>query len=241
MKKIILLLAISLIYPACSQLDNTPEKVDQLRAIGLATDSAAYTYSTEETPVIAGLTFYLASDRKTDLDYTQIQVEGEQLQLVDLQVDFEDYSRLRIFQVRATARLPLASELRFSDNDDTTSVAYALLFRQDGQEERFRGRIKIYRPDSPKLQQVKPNISIVSPSNGSRVPAAPLTLKAELSNTSDEPYRISWLVAEGVIEKHRAIETKWKEFGASPQTIIVTMRGLDSWNFDFDVIELGEP
>lgn len=235
MKRVCLVFAIFLL--SCNPIENTPELVDRLRAFGVSTQKAAYSTDAAETDI--ELTFYLVSNRQTDLLVEELEVEVGQLIVQDWEIkEPDDFSRLRIFEVIVSAKLPKLEELQFSEADDTASVPYAMLFSQDGEQERVRGRIKIYRPSDPRLGQEKPVIKIVNPQNAEQLSGSSVMLKAKLEDISDQSYRISWLVSDGKIAKPRAIETEWEEFSANSQTIIVTFRGLDSWNFAYDVVDI---
>ncbi|MFW7381517.1 MAG: hypothetical protein ACOH5I_22100 [Oligoflexus sp.] len=235
------LLAISFLCFACNPMDNTPELVEGLRAFGVGTSEAAYTYSTDASVETIELTFYLASNLEGELEVEDLSLEPDQLQLSDMVIPTpEEYSRLRVFKVQFTSEMPRLEDLQFPEANDTASVSYAMKFNQGGEEELVRGRIKVYRPEkSNELRGLgSPVVDIVAPLDASQLVGEELTLKAEVSNPRDEATRLSWLVAEGKIERPRAAETEWKDVGPGSQTIIVTVRGLDSWNFHYDVVDI---
>ena len=121
--------------------------------------------------------------------------------------------------------------------DGSSAIAYAMRFTQGGEEERVRGKIKLYPADSPSLSLTKPSVSITSPVANSETAGGTVQLKASLTKSMEESYRISWFVADGEIPKRRAAETDWENMGGGNKTIIVTIRGLQSWNFAIDKLD----
>ncbi|SMF83010.1 hypothetical protein [Pseudobacteriovorax antillogorgiicola] len=231
----ILLLSLA-VFASCSEVENTPEKVDKLRAIGVATDSPYY-----EPGMTVTLTFILATPVLEDISVAEVTLEDElQLALSNISLPTpDDKSELRLYTVTADATLPLAGDLDFATFDGTANIAYALIFSQGAEEERVRGSIKIYPAGgSPTNVSGLPSIEITSPSENSTIGGGTVDLVASLDEKgSDENFRISWFVADGVIEKNRSIETEWEEMSAGTKTIIATARGLTSGTFAYDVIE----
>ena len=225
----VLILALS-----CDDAENTPELIDKLRAIGVEADQGSYTYSTAEAAVTATLTFYLASNDTSDLVVQELSLDDEeQLSLSEPVVTFDDKTDFRIYFITVTAQIPTEDLLEFDDNGEAV-IAYALGVSQGSEEERIKGRVKVYQPG---VSVAKPSIAITSPLDGGEAGGGLVNLTAELSAEYDENYRISWFVSSGVILKRRAIETEWEDMASGTRTILVTARGLSSGNFTYNIIE----
>lgn len=231
---------LSLVFVAAcgDMIENNPERIEKLRAIGVAADQAVYTFSTPDASVAATLSFFVATNLKEDIEVSNTSLENvTQLTLGEPTVSFEDYEQLRLYRIDVSTTMPLQEELSFGF-DGNSQAYYALLVRQGGEEERIRGRLKIYPPTVAEgLNWTLPSISISNPQQDASTTAGTVNLKAELTPGAEENYRISWFVAEGEIEQNRKIETEWQGVGAGRKTVIVTARGLNTLSFAYDVIE----
>ena len=174
-------------------------------------------------------------EEKEDIEVSEITLENEvQMTLSTPSVSFVDYTDFRFYTITATSTIPLQSDLEFTSFDNTSTASYALLVRQGNEEERIKGRVKIYQPGE---SIVKPSISIESPNAADSLNSGTIALTAALTTENDENYRIGWFVTAGKIEKRRGLETEWEEVSSGTRTIIVTVRGLDSGNFHHDIRE----
>ena len=238
----ILLLFSLLASLSCNDIDNHPERIEKLRAIGVETEQPAYSFSTADTVNSVSLTFYLLSNQKTDVTSESVSLEinktltSPQVTLENITTAYEDYNQLRLIRITATATIPTEDQLVFSKTDNTASISYALIINQGAEQEKVRGNVKIYRPDAI-ASIAKPTVSITSPLANTAIPAGTINLKAETTNTNDESLRISWFVGDGEIEKRRATEAEWINMTGGVKTMVVTARGLKSWNFAYSVIE----
>ena len=235
-------LAMAMYLTSCADMGNTPEVIDKLRTLGVGKDQAAYTYSTEAATVTAGLTFYLASNTKTDITASSIASTStyNYQELSNINITYDDYTELRLYKVTATVTIPTLEELKFSVAEKGTAVIYyALKFSQgagqDLEEEQVRGTLRIYRPE--KATATVPTINITFPEADATVALGTVNLKAETTTDSTDFNRIGWFVASGNIEKRGAVEAEWKEMTAGTKTIIATIRGVTSTNFSYQVIE----
>ncbi len=223
---------------SCSNLEDLPERVDRLRAIGVAADQPVYKASSEDSQQSGTLTFYLASPSDIPLEVEALELESEQLELKNVAVnDIKKYAEMNILSVSAAFDIPQESSLVFFPLG-YSSLEYAIRFSQESDEERLRGKVKIYPVNNtPDIEQ-SVQIQITYPNKDDGIDPGKTDLKAELSNTTDEHYRISWLVADGKIEKIRSIETEWEEYSGDRKTIIATVRGLESLNFHYHAIDI---
>jgi hypothetical protein len=236
-----LLFILSLMSVACNSMEDSPEKIDKLRALGVDTDQVGYSPSTADNQVTANLTFYLASVAETELNWQYLTLENEnQITLSEPQITSEDHPRLQLYRVTTTASIPTLEELDFSEVDNTARIYYALGFTQGAEEERVRGQLKIYRADDPRLTSLtEPSISITSPTPNSESPVGTIPLQAELTNQTPElDYRVNWFVTEGKIAEPNSTESEWEQMSAGDHTIIVTVRGLDTVTYDLDLITI---
>lgn len=242
MKFVLLMHTLTLM--ACTQIENVPEKVDKLRAFGVSTDQTVYTPSSDGSDS-GTLTFYIATPSDTPIEVFPIDLETEQMELYDVTInDPDEYSELNIFTITASFYLPAASEIP-SFPLGYVALEYAMGIQQGDEDvERVRGKIKVYPAETaPTVEGVQ--INILSPEEGGQIRPGKTELQADITNTFDESYRVSWLVADGEIEQYRAIETTWEGYTTQTKTVIATVRGLETWNFaytvlDVDVIEIAE-
>ena len=222
---------------ACQDMDNFPERVDKLRAIGVRLDKGSYVPSTSDSAQTITLTFILSSpDKNAAMTPSPVSLEGGVF--LDIpsvtEVASEDFEQLRVSSFQAVAAIPPAENL-FFDEEGVALVSYGYQFSQGGEVEIVRGRVKIYKVD-PELSP--PKISISSPSAADSTAAAAAVLKAEVSNTTEEPYRIGWFVAEGEVPQRRALEADWEKVTPGVKTVIVTVRGLRNFGFDYQALDV---
>ena len=136
--KLIITLTFGLLLLACNDQDNTPERIDKLRAIGLQPDLAAYTYSTADTTQAANLTFYLLTNNKTDgigIESAAVENEKSQLTLSHVSTAEEDLAELRLYTITFSTNLPTAEQVTV-DQDGSAAVAYGMRFIQGLEDEK---------------------------------------------------------------------------------------------------------
>jgi hypothetical protein len=240
--KLLTLCVLTLTIHGCDDFPNSPELIDKFRAMGVGFADPSYTASTESSLVTAQLEFFFATPSKEEITFVNKDVESLQLDLVFGQAELlEEKASLNIYKVTATALLPTADFLYFNPNaDNTADVVYAAIFRQGTEEEQILGRMKIYQPDAAAADTITiPTARITSHSEGDSISASPTTLISEVDNkVTGESYRTSWLVSSGVIDNIRTRESEWTEYASGEATIILTVRGLTSYNFNYTAIDV---
>lgn len=240
--KILMSLATVLLLGSCSDMDNTPELVDRLRAFGVSR-SPYYEASTTTTTQTANFVFYLASKSDVEPVYEEVTVPNtHQLQLANLALATPLDTRLSgltLISISGTADIPLASEMDFNNPDGSATLTFGLKVAQGSDEEWIRGQVSVY-PSGNAPSFVTPSFAINSPTEGSSLSGASAELSASLAeNGSSESFRISWLVSDGVIENsNRTLTPTWNQFSQGNKTIIATLRGLSSGYFVFATVNI---
>lgn len=226
---------------SCDDFPNKPELLNKFRMMGVGFDDPSYTYSTDTETVTATLSFYIASPKDNEISAENLDIESPQVDLTFGESELiEEKATLNIYKIDATATLPTLNLLIFNPEEkNTATVFYAAILKQGDEEERVLGKIKIYTPDVAAGSTVLvPTIDITSHSENDTISPGEITLKSELSDLIDEPYRTSWLVNSGVVAEFRRRETQWSEIGKGEKTVITTVRGLDTFNFNYKAIDL---
>lgn len=225
---------------SCDDFPNTPELIDKFRTMGVGLADPSYTYSTDSTPVTAALSFYFATPSDASITADNVEVDSQTIELTfSAPVLVEAKATLNIYKVDATANIPVESALIFNPaEEDTATVSYAAIFLQGSEEERVFGKIRIYRPTVASSSEVTtPTATILEPVDGDSVSGS-IELSGEVGNKIVESYRSSWLVSSGTIEKFRDREAEWVDAKKGSQTVIFTVRGLDSFNFNYTAIDV---
>lgn len=237
-----LIVSLVMFMTSCDDFPNSPELVDKFRTIGVGYDKPSYTYSTESIPSVAQLSFYFATPSKEAITFENKVIQSPALPLTFGTAELvEEKAALNIYRVTATAILPTADLLFFNpEADNTADVLYAAQFSQGDEEEQVLGRIKIYQPDAAASGDIiTPSVNIISQSEGDTVSGETVTLEGEVDNkVVDESYRTGWLVSSGTIENIRKRESEWTEFETGPNTVIMTVRGLNTYNFNYIAIDV---
>lgn len=237
--KILLLFAITCI--SCDDFPNNPELIDKFRTIGVGLKEASYTYSTDGDPRRAELSFYFAtpSTKPITSDNLEIVTGAKLLTFSDPVLEIEK-SKLNIYRIDATAEIPQKDELFFNpDDENTATINYSAIFTQDIEEERVFGKIRIYESAKATDGSVTaPTVTIKNRTEGDALSGDKIELKAEVGNKISESYRTAWLVSSGEVKEYRKREVEWEKPKKGKATIILTVRGLTSYNFDFEAIDV---
>lgn len=240
MKKLIatfLLVAIT----QCNGDQERPEVVNKLRAIGVASTPLASAPSTSASQNTASLTFHLVLPLAKTIDSVENYVDTKSpyaaqipLTINTASASYSDYSNLRHYTITADAAIP---EVIFLPGELFRSFRYALKVTADKEEEIIVGNLVVYPSDSEELDWKGAAITISSPVANSAI-SGETQLKAKINKSIDENLRVSWFASNGEIKNRRAAETTWDEYSAGTQTLILTVRGRKSGDFQLQIIDL---
>ena len=241
LKYMVQIILIGAFLLGCDDFPNTPELANKLRTMGVGSDEPAYTYSTDNTESVAKLSFYFATPDKAELSSENFQIEAVTIPLEFSDAELvEEKASLNIYKINATAVVPPATQLIFNPvEDNTATVSYAAVFRQGQEEEIVFGKIRVYSPEVASSGEIKiPTVTITNRKEGDKVKAGTIALKGEVGNKIEESYRTGWLVSTGKIEDFRKREADWEEASKGETTVIMTVRGLESYNFNYQAIDI---
>lgn len=237
MKKILGLFSLWLLL-SCSGIDDNPERIDKLRAIGVDTDQAGYSFFEEGQPEkSAVLTFLFLTKDPSPLTISLVE-DKLYAPLLDFAQTEEVFAEMRLVRVTARLLIPSQAQTFVFDEDGSGLVPFALRVVQGDEEELVRSRLRIYKSGDPRLALEKPKVALSTLQSKAPLAAGTISLIADVTKTQDEAYRLGWFVAQGEIEKRRAEETDWKEVAPGLKTVVVTIRGLDSLRFAYAVLDV---
>lgn len=237
MKNLLRLLGLWLAM-SCSGIDENPERIDKLRAIGVDTDQASYSFAEEGQPeTSATLSFLLLTKDPAPVTVALVD-DGAYAPLADIAQTEEIFAEMRLVRVTAKLVIPSQAQTVLFDEDGSGLVPFALRIVQGSEEELIRSRLRIYQADDPRLALGKPTITLSTLQSKAPLPAGTIPLIADVTKTQDEAYRLSWFVAEGEIDQRRAEDAEWKDVTPGVKTVLVTIRGLDSLQFAYAVVDI---
>ncbi len=222
----------------CNNIEDNPERIEKLRAIGVDTDQANYSFSESgQSPKTATLTFLLLTKDPATVVATPVN-DLPYATLSEITQTEVSYSEMRLIQISAKITLPTRETALSLDDDGTGLLLYALKVNQGNEEEYIRSRLRVYPTGDDRLNLSKPSITLAGLQAKAPLASGTIPLQAEITKTQSEPYRVSWFVAEGEIEKRRAEETDWTNVSSGTKTIVATIRGLDSLRIGYTIIDI---
>lgn len=235
--------ALCLILLSCGEdLTEKQYEIKKLRTIGVGKDKIAYTYSPEDNYQSAQLTFYLATPVKEDPQFEEITLEKEvQIPLSIGEVSFDEFAKFRIYKIAAIVQIPKLSELPV--NVDATgnffSYKYAVRISQNGEEELIKGEFRVFPANDSRLSLPLPKVKIISPAGQTAANSDPIKLAAVIENNDSDKYRVAWNISSGKIDRtFRSLEVEWLEAEAGVQSVLVSIRSLDTRFFAYDVADI---
>jgi hypothetical protein len=213
------------------------EKIDKLRTLGVEVTPIAAVPSTEQSPVVTSLRYYFASpssDPLTISEFTDPAAEREAFVQLNIAEDIPEPTELNglfIHTVNATTPIPTSDLLPIPEDLGFARLSYGLEAVSGDEEEKVVGRILVYKPEDEKVSWQQPTVELLEPADGATLSSSELDIKASIESDYEEEWRVSWFVTDGKITNRRAKETKWEEPGTGDQTLILTVRGLNSNTF----------
>lgn len=229
---------------ACNQdEDNRFERIQKLRALGVASTPTVLIPNGSDGSQPMKLSFYVAAPIGSSLQYEAYEDEKSRFALpikLEIAADSEkktDYANFSIYQIDATLTPPPAAIVAIPPDQGFVRLRYGLKVTSAGEEEIIVGNAVLYangdaRPDYQPLA-----VEIVTPENQTQL-SKDASLEANINNPNSEDVKIGWFVSSGTVKNRRARITTWQNIASGTQTVIVTVRGLKSGAFAFDVHEI---
>ncbi len=236
--KVLVILLTLLFNLSCNAIGDHPERIDKLRAIGVDTDQANYSFSESgQTAKTATLSFLLLTKDAAPV-VSSLVADSGYAALSELTQTEESFAEMRLIRINAKITIPTEAEALLFDDDGSALLPYALRIVQGDEEELIRSRLRVLKEGDAKLSFSKPSVNLDELKAKAPLASGTINLLANITKTQDEPYRVSWFVADGEIEKRRAEDAEWTKVGAGTKTLVVTVRGLDSLRFSYAVVDL---
>lgn len=214
---------------ACSDTDDPFERVQKLRALGVAPTPIALA---PQPGANFMLTVYAAVPlgglvtAEPSLDDASRYALSVPVSLVPGSESYTEHSTFRLFQARFVMPVP---PLEIPSDRGFLALRYAIMLRSEGEEEKIVGNTTLYPQGSPALGWQPPTASIATPLDGNIENKQKIELKANFSSQIEgDNLRMSWFVTSGNLRNRRAKETIWEKAGSGPQSVILTVRGLKS-------------
>ncbi len=241
--KILFLLALCI---ACGGGDSRPEKIEKLRAIGVATSPIIQTPSTPDSPKTATITFYAAAPFGKNFEVRPFEVNAINpltpgITIKAGSIKYQDFSQFRIFSVQASAVVPQesASLSALLAERGSTTYRFGIKLKNGEEEEKIVADLIVAAKDQAPTDIKTTKITILTPIDKSQISTETLQLRANIEDTNEgETYKIAWFVSSGQVKNRRAIETELKEAQAGPVTILVTVRGSKSGTFAYSAVDV---
>lgn len=241
-KKIVFVMMTLVLFACNDDEDNRFERIDKLRALGVTTSPIGLTPAGSDGSQAMTLSFFLVAPLGSTLQFEPYEDEKSRfaipvkLSVAETSDKRTDYATFSIHQIDAVLTPPPAGLFPIPEDPGFVRLRYGLRVTAANEEEVIVGTAVLYANNTIRPSYQPLSVQIVTPESQGLL-GNEATIAASVDNPNDENVKIGWFVSSGQVKNRRARQTIWSDIKGGKQTMIVTVRGLKSGTFAFDVRE----
>jgi len=225
---------------ACGgEADERQEVLSKLRGLGvslnpLVTEASLPTLERKvEATVYAALALGQTATVVPFVDipaFAAIQLNPSEVEIVTSSLTYQIHHGFQVLSFKANLKVPQAALLVPFGQQGQVRFGFELTAGEES--EKILANFLVYPEGAAELNQVQPQLSIVSPAEGEVLSSgSKVVLQATADTPNDEGLKLGWFVSDGKVLNRRSRDTRYEPSASGPQTLILTAHGRRSRGF----------
>ena len=241
-----------LLLGGCGRGGDRQEDIPGMIALGAAANPlvatpsvAGQTAKTVEITFVAAIplnqTATLAAFVDTGSTEGAYRIPAEGIQVDSGPGEYVVHKTLQIYSQKVLITLPTQDVLSALSKQPFAGaqVTYGLTLASAGATQNVIANFNVFPTGSTQLAWANPTIKITAPVSAAAVAtntSVPIT--AQITDATSESNKVGWYVSQGDVTNRRAANTSWNVKDAGAQTLVVTLHGVNTRGFAYDVIDV---